>query len=334
MTAQELRRKLERQQKELVKVYNKAYSDLQERLKRQELRGLSTYHTKALLEDVERISAELESYVESWIRNNYPDAYELGSSTAVEKLTKHYKMGGINSSFGGVHQAAIEAIVSDTLSDIASATSYMQDGLKKAIRDAAKQKYPAGLITGDTRKSITKEMVQNLNTKGFTAYYDEKGRYIPLKQYADAILSENWVGFVDKSGRRWDLLNYSEMLTRTKALEATNTGTENRMRENGLDLVLISSHHADDWCKFYENRVFSISGESSEYPPLSQTPNRGCPFHPRCKHSETPFIEKFEGEETIDYGRGIDKKFLVINLENSRADQAKLREYERLYIKR
>ncbi len=172
-------------------------------------------------------------------------------------------------------------------------------------------------------------MVQTLNTKGFTAYYDEKGRYIPLKQYADTLLSENWVGFVDKSGRRWDLLNYSEMLTRTKLAEAVSQGTENRLTQNGLDLVMISAHGAEDWCRFYENKIFSISGRTEGYPRLEDAPNGGTPFHPRCKHFETPFVEKFESDETINYGKQLDDKYKGLNVDGH-ADQAKLREFEQL----
>jgi len=47
-------------------------------------------------------------------------------------------------------------------------------------------------------------------------------------------------------------------------------------------LVMITSHGAEDWCRFYEGKVFSISGASKDYPPLSEAPNGGTPFHPRC----------------------------------------------------
>lgn len=319
---------------DLIQVYRDAYQALLDKLTDQELRGLSTNHTRALLSEIDDIIAQLKQYQRDWITHTTPLAYQEGSDAVVDKLTRRYGMTDINVSFGGVHTQAVQAIIQDTFNDIAAATDYMAENLKQAIRDAAKEKYRIGLITGETRRSMTKELVGELSQKGFTVYLDEKGRYIPLREYANTLLEEQWVGFVDKAGRRWDLLNYSEMLTRTKVLEASNVGTENRMKQNGLDLVLISSHHADDWCRFYENRVFSISGQSSEYPPLSQVPNGGCPMHPRCKHSETPFIEKFESKELIEYGKGIDKKYLGLNAENGHADQAKLRALEKKYIKK
>lgn len=316
---------------QLLEVYQDAYKELLKRLSDQELRGLSTYHTDSLLNDILEIIDKLRSYNRDFVSYSVPTGYREGSNQTVNTLTGkyHFLQHELDLSFGGIHQEAVLAIVRDTYESIAAATDYMEEGLKQAIRDVAKEKYQLGIITGETRIKMTKGLVDDLSQKGFTTYLDQKGRYIPLKDYASAVLDENWVGFVDAAGRRWDLENYAEMLTRTKVLEASNQGTENRLRANGLDLVIITSHHAEDWCRFYENRVFSISGESPDYPPLEQVPNHGCPMHPRCRHSEAPFIEKFEGNEVVSFGKGIDKKYLGLNTEKGYADQAALRRMER-----
>lgn len=56
-------------------------------------------------------------------------------------------------------------------------------------------------------------------------------------------------------------------------------------------------------------------------------------MHPRCRHSETPIIEKFEKEETLNYGKSIDRRFLGLNNADGHADQATLRKFEREYTK-
>lgn len=313
---------------QFISVYRDAYQALLKRLTEQELRGLSTFHTESLIADVEEIVQELLKYQSDWVNHAIPLRYQEGSDSAVDKLTNAYGMTDIDVSFGAVNRDAVNVIVRDTFQNVAAATTYMEDSLIEAIRHAAKEKYQLGIVTGETRRDMTKDLVSKLNQKGLTAYYDDKGRYISLKEYANTLLDENWVGFVDAAGRRWDLENYSEMLTRTKALEATNAGTENRLIQNGLDLVIITAHGAEDWCRFYENRVFSISGKSSEYPPLRDAPNHGCPFHPRCRHFEAPFLEKFESEDVIKYGKGIDNKYLGLNTEKGYADQAALRKLE------
>lgn len=316
----------------LLDVYDSAYKELLKRLAEQELRGLSTNHMLALIADVQEIVEKLEEFNRKWIEYAVPFEYQNGSNAAVEKLTKRYGL-MIDASFGAVHQDAVKAIINDTYREIANATQFMSETLKEAIRASAKETFLSGVITGKTRIGMTKDLMTRLNLRGMTAYYDEKGRYIPLKEYAEAVLEESWVGFIDKAGRRWDLKNYAEMLTRTKVIEAGNQGTENRLISNGLDLVMITSHGAQDWCKFYEGRIFSLTGRTPGYPEISQIPNGGCPMHPRCRHSETPIIEKFEKEETLNYGKSIDRRFLGLNNADGHADQATLRKFEREYTK-
>jgi diphthamide synthase subunit DPH2 len=84
--------------------------------------------------------------------------------------------------------------------DIAEAINFMAENLKEAVREAAKEIYQIGIITGETRYNMTKQLRKELNQKGFTVYYDSKGKYISFREYADSLLSEQWVGFVDAAG--------------------------------------------------------------------------------------------------------------------------------------
>lgn len=317
---------LRRQNEALVRVYKDAYMEIAEKLKRQVERGLSTHHAEALIRDIQEIVRQLDEYTYDWLVANAPLAYEVGSESAIQKLAT-YGMPNISASFGGVHQEAVRSIVIDTFQGVAGATKLMEQTLVRTLRDSSKGIFQRGLVTGETRKRLTKELMLDLAGKGFTMFEDEDGKYIKLKDYIDFIAEDSWVGFVDAAGRKWDLLNYTEMLTRTKTAEAVSRGTENRLIENGLDLVMITSHGAEDWCRFYEGKVFSISGTSKDYPPLSEAPNGGTPFHPRCRHRESPFVEKFEDEETIKRAKDLDKKYLGLN-KDGYADQATLRKFE------
>ncbi|HBR33508.1 MAG TPA: hypothetical protein DD734_02675 [Firmicutes bacterium] len=318
---------LRRQNEALVRVYKDAYIELSKKLKHQVEKGLSTYHTEALVRDIQEIVRQLDEYTYDWLVANVPLAYEIGSEAAIQKLAQ-YGLPDISVSFGAVHLEAVRAIVQDTFQSVAGATGLMEDTLIKTLRDSAKGIFQEGMVTGETRKRLTKSLMLDLAEKGFTMFEDEDGRYIKLKDYIEFIAEDSWIGFVDAAGRKWDLLNYTEMLTRTKTAEAVSRGTENRLVENGLDLVMITSHGAEDWCRFYEGKVFSISGASQDYPLLSEAPNGGTPFHPRCRHRETPFIEKFENEETINRAKDLDKKYLGLN-KDGHADQAALIEIER-----
>jgi len=324
---------LRRQNEALVRVYKDAYVELANRLKHQVERGLSTRHAEALLRDIREIVRQLDEYTYDWLVANVPLAYEIGSESAVQKLAQ-YGLPNISASFGGVHQEAVWAIVADTFQSVAGATKMMEQTLIQTLRDSSKGIFQRGLVTGETRKRITKELMLDLAAKGFTYFEDEKGRYIKLKDYINFIAEDSWVGFVDAAGRKWDLLNYTEMLTRTKIAEAVSRGTENRLIENGLDLVyIVTSPACNDWCLFYAGKVFSISGTSKDYPPLSEAPNGGTPFHPRCRCREAPFIEKFEDEETIRKAKDLDEKYLGLN-KDGYADQATLRRLEEEELRR
>lgn len=74
-------------------------------------------------------------------------------------------------------------------------------------------------------------------------------------------------------------------------------GTINRLREHGIQLAQVSAHHAGDFCIHYENTIVSIGDEPHPvYPPISAI-GGGPPFHPRCVHVLTPFVERLDEEK-------------------------------------
>jgi hypothetical protein len=66
-----------------------------------------------------------------------------------------------------------------------------------------------------------------------------------------------------------------------------------RTQEAGFDLVQISDNPSTigDFCDLYRGKVFSISGTHPFYQPLSVVPNGGCPMHPWCRHTMSPYME-------------------------------------------
>jgi hypothetical protein len=73
---------------------------------------------------------------------------------------------------------------------------------------------------------------------------------------------------------------------------------------------MITAHGATDGCGFYEGRVYSITGTSEKYPPLSSLPNGGPPFHPNCIHGAAPFIEELASPAERRRGAKTDKRAL------------------------
>ncbi|WP_238594764.1 phage minor capsid protein, partial [Caenibacillus caldisaponilyticus] len=77
---------------------------------------------------------------------------------------------------------------------------------------------------------------------------------------------------IDKAGRRWSTEAYVNMVTRTMVTRISNDMQTARFQEYGVDLVEISSH-ADSRPSHipFQGRIYSISGKSKKYPPLSET---------------------------------------------------------------
>jgi hypothetical protein len=94
-------------------------------------------------------------------------------------------------------------------------------------------------------------------------------------------------GFVDRTGRKWSLSSYSEMVARTTSREAFNEGTRSRLLSNGQDLARISTGSSEkscDACRAWVGRVVSLTGATPGYPTLDEARAAGM-FHPNCTHS-------------------------------------------------
>jgi len=74
-------------------------------------------------------------------------------------------------------------------------------------------------------------------------------------------------------------------------------GTIQRLREHRIELAQVSAHDAADFCIYYENAIVCIGDEPHPVYPSISAIGGGPPFHPRCVHSLTPFVERLATEE-------------------------------------
>jgi len=87
------------------------------------------------------------------------------------------------------------------------------------------------------------------------------------------------------------------MVARTTTREAVPQGTIQRLREHRIKLAQVSAHHAADFCVYYENAIVNIGDEPHPVYPQISAIGGGSPFHPRCVHVLTPFVERLATEE-------------------------------------
>jgi hypothetical protein len=105
------------------------------------------------------------------------------------------------------------------------------------------------------------------------------------KEFQKKAIYQDAVFFIDKSGRRWDPSAYSEMWGRTRSREIEDIIMQDEMANVGLDVVQINDvSTTTPICLQYENKFFSLYGQTPELPVLEIRP----PFHPNCRHRMLP----------------------------------------------
>jgi len=96
--------------------------------------------------------------------------------------------------------------------------------------------------------------------------------------------------FVDKTGRRWGMGRYVDMVSKTMTTEAQDKGLEACMRESGQDLVKVNPHPGTcKKCERWEGRILSLWGKTPGYPTLAEAKAQGF-RHPKCRHVLMPHI--------------------------------------------
>lgn len=111
-----------------------------------------------------------------------------------------------------------------------------------------------------------------------------------LNMFADRGIT----AFVDKSGRRWGMAEYSEMAVRTGMMHSAIAGYTQEALAHGEDLVIISDHTDEcPLCAVWENVVLSLTSAQINHPDCHGTVAEARAaglFHPHCKHSMTVYV--------------------------------------------
>lgn len=246
----------------LTKTYFDAYKSIYDDLATATDFGIA--RRKTILAQIEQTLQELGADTEAFIAEQIPFYYESGADDGVAQLKKIYAKVDIKTGFNKIHKEAIAALVDDTAKafgeSISGVARSARSMMNAATKEALTQRLATGQISGDALRQIKKNLKLILKEQGLDA----------LK---------------DKSGRGWTLDRYTEMLIRTKAVEARNTGLKNRLVENGYDLVQVSAHNSDhEECRVWEGKILSLTGATKGYPTVADAEQQGL-FHPNCKHA-------------------------------------------------
>jgi hypothetical protein len=294
--------KLDETINKLVKDYERTYLYILNRLKYQIDNGLSEAHSLQILKEIQGELKRLDEAAYKWCQDVLPEYYYNALNAIDEQVSLLVGAGVSNlsvisgTSLIMLHTKAIEAASRDLYTDLAKNTTFMSEQVKKIIREHTSELLQRMTISGESQKKIKKKLRDSLIRDGITS-------------------------FVDAGGKSWTIPNYASMAIRTKSRILHHQGTFNRLQEYGnkypdaksnFDLVQVSRHNSKCWCGKYEGTVWSISGEHTEYPSVSQLPNQPYPtFHPNCKHVLLPYMEALRGK-----GQVVDSQYLDRNIKS------------------
>lgn len=226
-----------------------------------------------------RINRELQSLavdVNQWVNKEIPQYYLDGANLAVQDLRALGVDVSKSSGMAAINREAIKALTDDTALSFAQGITALSRNAQRILGDALKQQInltiAEGRLSGDTRKMISSAITKRLEDEGISA-------------------------LTDRAGKNWTFENYSEMLARTKAVEARNQGLANRMLQNGYDLVQVSDHNSDHQaCADLEGEILSLTGSTPKgtelagglevWGSLVEAIEAGL-FHPRCFEGDT-----------------------------------------------
>lgn len=222
---------------------------------------------------------DLGDNVGEWAQKEIPQYYLDGANVAVQDLKK---MGADLSGPAGlapINKEAIAALVDDTSLAFAQSLTAITRNAQALLGDAVKQQLnfiiADGTLTGEARKTIAASIRQSIEDNGISA-------------------------LTDKAGRSWSFDTYAEMLVRTKAVEARNAGLQNKMLQNGYDLVQVSDHGSSHQeCADWEGAILSITGNTPGYDTTDDAESAGL-MHPNCQHAYN-VIEPDLADQTSAY---------------------------------
>ena len=80
-----------------------------------------------------------------------------------------------------------------------------------------------------------------------------------IRTYTDELAKKGITKFVDKSGRRWSLDSYAEMVVRTNYVQVSLAGRTDSYKANDLKYVIVSEHPEEcPMCRPWEGKVLRM----------------------------------------------------------------------------
>lgn len=280
----------EQELEKLIALFLRAETAIINEIGRLRSQGSADYHVIASLERVQAILRQMESdawtYVPKVIEKQFYVSHPEARRVPGESITKHIRAYNNAAALTAEQHAIVDQLVANLMGEITDASVTVMATVQSAL---------IGRIEPDVYRRVGLEQVALRQATG-------QGVYKQLPQFVEVLRREGVTAFVDKAGRRWSLHTYCSMVSRTTSRQAEVLSVLTADPEQ--DLYRISSHGTTcALCAPYEGRVYSKSGTSPDYPPLSDAFGKQDPngpntlsntwlnIHPQCRHSLSPYTE-------------------------------------------
>lgn len=288
----------ERELEKLIALFLRAETAIINEIGRLRSMGNADYHVVAALERVQAILRQLESdawtYVPQMVEKQFYTVHPEARRVPGESITKHIRAYNRAAALTSEQHAMVDQLVAALMGEITDAAMTSMAMVQSAL---------IGRIEPDVYRRVGLEQVALRQATG-------QGVYRQLPQFVEALRREGVTAFVDKAGRRWSLHTYGSMVSRTTSRQAEVLATLSADPEQDLYRITRTGTTCS-LCAPYEGRVYSKSGTSSVYPPLSDAFGKQDPagpdslantwlnIHPNCRHSIRPYTEAGRSVEEV-----------------------------------
>lgn len=287
----------ERAQEKLIRIYLKAETDIINEIARLRFLGLADYHVVAALRRVQGILQKMQSeawtytprMIEGYFYAKHPDLRKM-PTTSIQALA------------GYLNAVALTAEQTDIVQRLTiSMMAEIEDASDTVVNTL--EGYLVGRRDRDVFRAVGLSTVAEMEAEGT--------RRKKVDQFVKDLQRDGVTAFVDKSGRRWRLHTYAAMVTRTTSRQAEVLSVITRDPAHDL-YTIIGTDDPCGLCAAFQDRVYSRSGESKEWPPLADAfgkidlagpntlTNTWMNIHPNCRCAVVPWTPAGKSREEIE----------------------------------
>lgn len=246
---------------ELRKHYEKALKDIQKEIANV-IGDTKKAHLLSAEANIKGILSDILKYGNEWASHSIEKSAKEGvARTLVEIGYVSTFDEAINIvKFSQTNRQLTDKAISDVQSDLLAMTNNMQRQSILAVRKATSKAVAAKLSSGiNATRDISKAIQRELN------------------KITD-------LAIIDSANRRWTVSAYSDVLARTKLMEAHKSAAIQAAVEEERFYGRISRHQAKDACRLWEGKVVKFKEDApGDYPFIGNLPRKEI-FHPNCRH--------------------------------------------------